>query len=549
MKKKLARGFAVTLCATMLLSALSGCTPKEVETATNTASIPAEPFGVYEEPITLTVAQRNFGDAIPTGEDSPWIQKYKEYGINIDIEWSADASQFDNKLNTAIASGDIPDFFQVSDAEKISNLVRADMVADLTEAFEKYASPLVKERFATEAGKAALEAATFDGKLYFIPINITESLNNMDLLYIRQDWVENLNMELPETLDDLKEIALAFTKNDPDGNGSDDTYGLAIPGKDGLNSAFFTGLGIYPGMWHDGMLFYSEDENGNVVWDGEKPEMKEGLQFLQDLYAEGAIARDFATYDGGMAFEDLNGGKAGICIGARGYPAWAIHNTYVNNPEAKWYAMKMPSKDGTETMLAGFQPMNAGYAVSKECANPEAVIKMLNIVTEMSTPETELFDAFYLPANRTESGDAYLVPIDDPQEERKSTQAICNAVANEDASELSEAYKPVYDNVLKFVADGDPAAWSDWNRFYPASGHAYYVIYEMNKDTEITDNLWQYLPTNTMIPKLAVWKNTVDEAFVRIVSGASVDEWDSVLESWATLGGDQIKQEVEDSIK
>lgn len=559
MKRKSVRILAMALCAVAVMSGLSGCgdggksPDTEKVDAVETSDEDIDPFGVFEEPITISVARRDFGDdGAPVGEDAPWTQKYKEYGINLNVIWSANASQFNDKLNTAIASGDVPDIFQVGNSEQMNTLVKADMVADLTEVFEKYASPLVKERFSTDAGKAALEAATFDGKLRYIPINITESLNDMNLLYIRKDWLDNLGLDLPETVEDLKNIALAFTNDDPDGNGENDTYGLAIPGKDGLGgfNTWFTGYGIYAGDWYDGMIFYSEDENGNARWDGESPRVREALADLQELYAAGAIVRDFATYDGSRCFEDLNGGKAGLCIGARGYPAWAIQNTYINDPNAEWFAMKMPSVDSeTETILAGFQPLNAAYAVSASCSHPEGVIRMLNLVTEISNPESEMFDADYMIENRAITGDCFIQPILDPLYERKETQSIAAAVKNEDPTGLNDTDKRIYDNVLKFEEDGDPAAWTDWNRYYPAEGHAYYVIYEMNKDTEIKRNLWQKLPTVDMTSKLAVWSKMFDEAFINIVSGADVTVWDQTVEDWNKLGGDEITQAVNDSLQ
>lgn len=552
--KKLLKAISIVVSTAIICGSLAACSKDSPEEKKGSAApeVSEGPFDAYQDPVTIKIAQRTYGDATPTGDESPWVQKYKEYGINIETAWMADQGQFDEKLNTAIASGDVPDIFQVNASDHMNNLVRADMVADLTEAYDKYASDLVKERFSTDAGKAALQAATFDGKLRFIPINITESINDMDLVFIRQDWVENLGMEIPKTLEDLKELAIAFTKNDPDGNGEDDTYGMAIPGKDGLKSnfaSFFTGLGIFPGAWYDGMLFYSKDQDGNVVWDGEKPEMKEGLQILQDLYKEGAIAKDFASYENTQAWEDLNGSKAGICIGARGYPAWAIQNTIVNNPEAKWYSMKMPAKEGTETLIKGFQPLNAAIAVSSECSNPEAVIKMLNIVTEVNSADSDMYDAKFIEANRSESGDCYVPAIRQPDEERKQTEGITQAVENKDPSGLNEGDKKIYDNVLLFEENADPAAWGDWNRFYPAPGHAYYDLFIENGDAEVVTNLWEQVPTANMQSKLAAWKNMVDEAFVKIVSGADVSEWDKMLETWSTLGGDEIKKEVEAAAK
>lgn len=47
---------------------------------------------------------------------------------------------------------------------------------------------------------------------------------------IRQDWLENLGLEMPTSLDELYDVLYAFTYNDPDGNGVDDTYGITSAG-------------------------------------------------------------------------------------------------------------------------------------------------------------------------------------------------------------------------------------------------------------------------------------------------------------------------------
>ena len=43
---------------------------------------------------------------------------------------------------------------------------------------------------------------------------------------IRQDWLDNLGLDMPETFEEFKEVMRAFTEDDPDGNGVDDTYGF-----------------------------------------------------------------------------------------------------------------------------------------------------------------------------------------------------------------------------------------------------------------------------------------------------------------------------------
>jgi len=50
------------------------------------------------------------------------------------------------------------------------------------------------------------------------------------LLFVRNDWLQKLHLSAPTTWDDLATVAKAFTKQDPNGNGKADTFGLDVPG-------------------------------------------------------------------------------------------------------------------------------------------------------------------------------------------------------------------------------------------------------------------------------------------------------------------------------
>jgi putative aldouronate transport system substrate-binding protein len=57
---------------------------------------------------------------------------------------------------------------------------------------------------------------------------------------IRKDWLDKLGLKTPTTVDELFAVAKAFTEQDPDGNGQNDTYGFgAFYESTGLNSAGF----------------------------------------------------------------------------------------------------------------------------------------------------------------------------------------------------------------------------------------------------------------------------------------------------------------------
>ena len=101
---------------------------------------------------------------------------------------------------------------------------------------------------------------------------------------------DQLGLQPPKTMDDVLEISKAFTQKDPDGNGQQDTYGIAatqylwdpVMGFTG----FMAGYGAYPNIW-------LEDESGKLVYGGIQPEVKQALKALQEMYRNHEIDSEF----------------------------------------------------------------------------------------------------------------------------------------------------------------------------------------------------------------------------------------------------------------
>src|SRR5690606_35611206 len=113
-----------------------------------------------------------------------------------------------------------------------------------------------------------------DGKSYGVPYS-----GQANALFIRSDWLENLGLEAPTNWDELVEVATAFTEQDPDGNGIDDTYGLAVPGstKRGYASWYFSNF-----LWAAGGDFITKDGDGYVP-SMTTPEAIEATTWFRDL--------------------------------------------------------------------------------------------------------------------------------------------------------------------------------------------------------------------------------------------------------------------------
>ncbi|MDU0106158.1 extracellular solute-binding protein, partial [Acinetobacter baumannii] len=112
-------------------------------------------------------------------------------------------------------------------------------------------------------------------------------------MIIRTDWLKNVGLDMPETLDDFYEVLKAFKEKDPDGNGKDDTYGMVVPKCMGLvNGSPWDVLQI----WFGAPYRYGV-EIGKLIPDFTTKEYMNALTFFKKLYDEGLINKDFAVMD------------------------------------------------------------------------------------------------------------------------------------------------------------------------------------------------------------------------------------------------------------
>ena len=227
---------ATTTAATTTAAATTAATTSAEPTTTEPAPV-IDPMAKYDTPITITTVKRTvqgqkFENPTDTEEDNNWTRLMKEYGINIKYLWTADASQYENKCNLSIASGEIPDVIRMFD-NQVNLLLEGDMVMDMKETIDKYSSPLVKE-ILSEDGGGSMKAGVYDGKQLFIPTHVQEGRNWFAPLWIRADWLKKVGLAEPKTYDEFLKVCDAFVNQDPDGNGQNDTYALGLAGKDNL---------------------------------------------------------------------------------------------------------------------------------------------------------------------------------------------------------------------------------------------------------------------------------------------------------------------------
>ena len=277
-------------------NASEGTSDTQNKPANDAAAENADPFAPYADTVTFTLGRQGVaGNNLPAGDtlESNQLLKYVEDKLNIKVNYDfsvEDGEAYTQKINLAIASSNIPDVMIV-DESQYKRLAESDLLADLTEAYDKFASPLIKDYYGSYNGRV-LDAVKKDGKMLALPD--TNIAGNNQLLWVREDWLKTLKLNAPTNLDELAAVAKAFKEQDPDQNGAADTVGLLGDPNLATDGAFFTfdpifaAYGAYPGYW-------MKDASGTIMNGSTAPEMKLALGKLSEMYAAGQIDKEFVT--------------------------------------------------------------------------------------------------------------------------------------------------------------------------------------------------------------------------------------------------------------
>ncbi|RAU94701.1 extracellular solute-binding protein [Paenibacillus sp. YN15] len=549
MNRKTKQGAAVILSLSFLL--LGGCVngggdeaapinlPSPAASAGQTSGEADGPFGKYDPPITITTVKGLSLTKFKEGEsihNNIWTRSFEQdLGIKVKFEWAIDQAQYDQKMNVTIASGSYPDFFQVSPIQ-LQQLVEGNKLADLTEVYEKYASKDAKKMLTQDNG-IGLKAATFQGKLRAIP-SAAALTDQAQIVWIRADWLKKLGLPEPKTMQDLLNISKAFTKNDPDGNQKNDTYGLVLDKTvfDPLKG-FFNAYHAYPGIW-------IKDSSGNLVNGVVQPQVKTALAQLQAMFKDKQIDPEFGVKDFTKNMESLVTGKIGMVIGSMAYPVGGLQKTLDNDPNADWRPYAVGSIDDKPVKIQLNPTVNAYYAVNKNAKNPEAVFKLLNYNIEKRWGETADPDTYH-KSDGVEVFQYVPVGITKIKKNLEAYRVVQEALDSKDTSKLDAEQKGYYDSIVKFQ-NGDTSQWGYARVFGKGGSQSIIDFYD-------TNNMFIYnefiaAATPTMIQKQATLDKLVLETFTKIILGeSSIDEFDTFVEQWKKLGGEQITKEVNEA--
>lgn len=306
--------------------------------------------------------------------ETPFAQALQEKtGITIEFQHPA-VGQTQEAFNLLLANADLPDIIEYSWINYSGGPEKAiddEVIISLNEIMDKYCPNL----------KAFLEAnpevdkmvKTDDGLYYCFPFIRGEAkLMTSVGLMLRQDWLEELNLEVPETIDEWHDVLTAFKEE----------KGAAAPFTYLYGSGYLTDNNPFAFAYGAPRSFYVGDD-GRVHYGAIDDGYREYLQTMKQWMSEGLIDVDLATLTGDQVTAKITNGSAGASFGycGSGMGVWT-NSGQSTDPAYALISAPYPTVNKGDTPEFGQKDndyvITGAAAISSSCENIEAAARLLD---------------------------------------------------------------------------------------------------------------------------------------------------------------------------
>ena len=355
----------------------------EGESAEGPAGFNATGMPIMNEPITLTAW-------IEGGADTDWSQnvflKEIEEKANIKLEIiSTPSSDSLEKRNLMLAGDDYPDLLLtdwtaiLTKSDIMQFAVKEGIFLPITEYVDKYGNNM-KRIF--DENPAYREGSTApDGEIYgFARFSECYHCSAYPKIYLRQDWMDKLNLEMPTNTEELREVLRAFVNEDPNGNGEKDEIGL-IGATTWNTPVEFALMGmsfqtVKPDFW---LSLGADGES--VEFSPSTDAYREGLRYIKSLYDEGLIDPTSFTQKEDIMAQTVRTEPHVVGMYVCDHAAMGYDNS--NPVEAENYQILIPvagpdgfrrqGQNANEGTITGFEAV-----ITDKCQYPEAAFRLID---------------------------------------------------------------------------------------------------------------------------------------------------------------------------
>lgn len=329
---------------------------------------------IVNKPIDLTF----FAGKSPSSADN-WndVLVWNEYEerSNINVKWDmVPFSTLGEKVKLLLASGDYPDaFFNARLSPKdLSKYGKQGIFLELNDLIDKYAPNLSKILKEQPSIKSAM---TFpDGSIYGLPLLMDPDNPNIRIaehFWIREDWLDALDMKMPETTEEYYQYLKAVKEQDPNGNGKADEIPFGGNGIGGL-------INQLKGAWGLGNRGVSsryvdiDPDTNEPRFIYTDPKYKELLQYLNKLYSEELIEQNIYTIEHTQYMANASEKKYGSVS--------SVNTEAIEGSEDFDSAPPFEGPDGDRIFIRVFNPVTGlgSFAITNKNEHPVATMKWID---------------------------------------------------------------------------------------------------------------------------------------------------------------------------
>lgn len=397
MKKRFQKTAAIVLAVSMAVS-LAACGKQAEETgnagsaantentgnadtqaSSGTGSVEVNETGypITSEEITVTAA-----GPMPSGcEDWSQLAVIDEYANRLGIRLDCDfyETDWETQLTLKVAGDELPDMLigcsmNVSDVNEwggegyfLELSQYMDLMPNLKAYFDQYPE---LEAYCT----------TSDGHIYGLPKLKVDMTDRLTRSFINKQWLDNLGLSMPTSIDEYYDVLVAFKEQDANGNGDpDDEIPLLFTSDSGGYTALEkTLLDAYGIFTTDPNYVLQADESGKVELANINDTYKEYLKFMHRLYAEGLMEQEAFTITG----DEITTKQQGDVYGSFGCGSapFVMANKDISY-DANWMALSGMSSElhpKREASIASPVQNSILVAVNGNTEYPEALARFID---------------------------------------------------------------------------------------------------------------------------------------------------------------------------
>lgn len=314
------------------------------------------------------------------GDNQYWQELEKRLGGTLEPTF-VPYGNYSEKLGPTIAGGSIPDLvlIDVRPAPDLNKYIQQGAFVDLTayvtgDALKEYPN---LARFPAQLWKNA----AIKGKIWGVPRPRTFAGN--PLIY-RQDWAEKVGVAQVNNASDFLKVMTAMTKNDPDGNGKADTFGMSAQSGTALDLGFFQQMWRTPNEWR-------QNPDGTLTNAIETDESKAAVSFMRDLWAAGGFHPDATNMTVAQCKDNFAASKIGayndsfLTLPGNRDPA-SKTSPLALVPTANVVGLVPPGHDGGKGVMFASNGVNAMTGIPSRIKDQARIKELLHVLDYFAAP-------------------------------------------------------------------------------------------------------------------------------------------------------------------